>query len=210
MINVLVADDHAIVRKGLIQIISNTLDIKVTAEAESGEAVFDHVRNGSFHAVVLDMNLGDVSGLEVLKSIKAEYPELPILVLSIYPEEQYAVRVLRAGASGYLNKDSAPELLVKAIRRVADGRSYVSPAVAEQLLDRLDAGVEGPLHKRLSDREFQVLQMIASGKTVTEIADTLALSVKTISTYRSRLLDKMSLKNNAELTHYAIKNELVM
>lgn len=210
MINVLVADDHAIVRKGLIQIISNTLDIKVTAEAASGAAVFDHVRSASFDAVILDMNLGDVSGLEVLKSIKAEYPDLPVLVLSIYPENQYAVRVLRAGASGYLNKDSAPELLVKAIRRVADGRSYVSPAVAEELLDRLDADVEGPLHKRLSDREFQVMQMIASGKTVTEIADLLALSVKTISTYRSRVLDKMSLRNNAELTHYAIKNELVM
>ena len=210
MINVLVADDHAIVRKGLIQIISDTLDIKVTAEADSGEAVFDHVRNARFDAVVLDMNLGDVSGLEVLKSVKAEYPDLPILVLSVYPENQYAVRVLRAGASGYLNKDSAPELLVKAIRRVAQGRRYVSPAVAEELLEQLDADVQGPLHKRLSDREFQVLQMIASGKTVTEIADILALSVKTISTYRSRVLDKMSLKNNAELTHYAIKNELVM
>lgn len=210
MINVLVADDHAIVRKGLIQIISNTLDIKVIAEAESGAAVFAQVRSRSFDAVVLDMNLGDVSGLEVLKNIKAEYPDLPVLVLSIYPENQYAVRVLRAGASGYLNKDSAPELLVKAIRRVADGRSYVSPAVAEELLDRLDADVEGPLHKRLSDREFQVLQMIASGKTVTEVADMLALSVKTISTYRSRVLTKMNLKNNAELTHYAIKNELVM
>ncbi|GAB5520500.1 MAG: response regulator transcription factor [Rhodothermales bacterium] len=210
MINVLVADDHAIVRKGLIQIISDTLDIKVTAEADSGEAVFDQVRSNTFDTVVLDMNLGDVSGLEVLKSVKAEYPDLPILVLSVYPENQYAVRVLRAGASGYLNKDSAPELLVKAIRRVAQGRRYVSPAVAEELLEQLDADVQGPLHKRLSDREFQVLQMIASGKTVTEIADILALSVKTVSTYRSRVLDKMNLKNNAELTHYAIKNELVM
>ena len=209
MINVLVADDHAVVRKGLVQIISETMDMKVVAEAGTADEVFTEVRSRELDAVVLDLNLGDASGLEVLKNVKAEFEDLPILILSVHPENQYAVRTLRAGASGYLNKDSAPEQLVKAIRRVAEGRRYVSPEVAEELLFQLDADAEGPLHERLSDREFQVMRLLASGKTVSEIADMLALSVKTVSTYRSRVLDKMNMKNNAELTHYAIKNELV-
>ena len=183
--------------------------MEVVAEAGTASEVFDQVRSHDVDVLVLDLNMGASSGLEVLKNLKAEKEELPILILSVHPENQYAVRTLRAGASGYLNKDSAPELLVKAIRRVAEGRRYVSPEVAEELLYQLDSDVEGPPHKRLSDREFQVLRLLASGKTVSEIAEMLSLSVKTVSTYRSRVLEKMNMKNNAELTHYAIKNELV-
>ncbi len=210
MIRVLVADDHAIVRKGLVQIIADTMDIEVAAEASNADEVFQFVRSDKFDVVVLDLNLGDTSGLEVLKNIKAEYPDLPILMLSVYPENQFAVRTLRAGASGYLNKDSAPEQLVSAIRRVSQNKRYVSPAVAEELLFHLDSDNEGPLHELLSDREFQVMRLIASGNTVSEIAETLSLSVKTISTYRSRVLEKMNMKSNAELTHYAIKNDLIL
>lgn len=210
MIRVLVADDHAVVRKGLVQIMSDMIDIQVAAEAGSAEEVYDLVRSGSFDVVVLDLNLGDASGLEVLKTVRSEFPDLPVLILSVHPEEQYAVRMLRADASGYLNKDSAPKQLVKAIRRVAEGRRYVSPAVAETLVDRLDGDPDGPIHSSLSDREFQVLRLLASGKTVSEIADMLSLSVKTVSTYRGRVLEKMQMKNNAELTHYAIKNDLVV
>ncbi len=209
MIRVLIADDHAIVRKGLVQIISQTLDIQVTAEAESAHEIFSNVRSQPFDVVVLDLNLGADSGIEVLKSLKAEFSGLPVLILSMHPEQQFAVRTLRAGASGYLNKDSAPDELVKAIRRLAEGRRYVSADVAEELVAELNEDSDGPLHARLSDREFEVLCHIASGKTVSEIADMLALSVKTIGTYRSRVLDKMNMRNNAELTHYAIKNDLV-
>lgn len=210
MIKVLVADDHAVVRKGLAQIISETMDMEVTAEAGTSAEVFEHIRGGSFDVVVLDLNMGDQSGLEVLKNIKAEYPDLPILILSVYPENQFAIRTLRAGASGYLNKDSAPEQLVKAVRRVAEGKRYVSPAVAEELLFQLDTESDGPRHESLSDREFQVLRMLSSGSTVSEIAENLNLSVKTISTYRSRVMEKMNMKSNAELTHYAIKNDLIL
>ena len=210
MIRVLVADDHAIVRKGLVQIVSDTMDMQVAAEASTAQEVFDHVRSEDFDVVVLDLNFGDASGLDVLKNLRAEFEDLPVLILSVNPENLYAVRVLRAGAAGSLSKESAPDQLVKAVRQVAQGRRYVSPAVAEELLNELDADEAGPPHKRLSDREFQVMRLLASGKTVSEIAEMLSLSVKTVSTYRSRLLDKMNLKNNAELTHYAIKNELIM
>ena len=210
MIRVLIADDHAIVRKGLVQIVSETMDMKVLAEAENASEVFDAVRDQDLDAVILDLNLGESSGLEILKQVKIEFPELPVLILSVYPENQFAIRTLKAGASGYLNKDSAPEQLVEAIRRVVDGKKYVSQVVAEELLYQLDTENDGPRHESLSDREFQVLRMLASGKTVSEIADSLALSVKTISTYRSRLLEKMNMNSNAELTHYAIKNNLVL
>lgn len=209
MIKVLVADDHAIVRKGLVQIISDTLDIQVTAEASSAEEVFAHIRTSEFDLAVLDLDLGDDSGLEVLRALATETPDLPVLILSVHPEEQYAVRLLQAGASGYLSKDSAPDRLVKAIRRIAGGRRYVSPAVAEDLLDALESNTSGPAHERLSEREFQVLRHIASGRTVSEIAEILSLSVKTISTYRTRVLDKLRLSNNAELTRYALEHDLV-
>ena len=209
-IRVLIADDHAIVRRGLIQIISDTMDIEVAGEASSASEVFELLRSLTFDVVILDLNLGETSGLEVLKTVKAEFPDLPVLMLSVYPESQFAVRTLRAGSSGYLNKDSAPEQLVKAIRRVAQNKRYVSAAVAEELLFHLEADNDGPPHELLSDREFQVLRFIASGNTVSEIAENLSLSVKTVSTYRSRLLEKMDMKTNAELTHYAIKNDLVL
>ncbi|MEZ4699411.1 MAG: response regulator transcription factor [Rhodothermales bacterium] len=210
MIRVLVADDHAVVRRGLVQIISETMDIQVTDQAGSADEVFTLVRSKAYDVLVLDLNLGEASGLEVLKQIKAELSNLPVLILSVYPENQFAVRTLRAGAAGYLNKDSAPEQLVQAIRRVSENKRYVSPAVAEELLFQLDSDTDGPLHETLSDREFQVMRQLASGKTVSEIAESLALSVKTVSTYRSRVLEKMNMKSNAELTHYAIKNDLIL
>lgn len=216
MIRVLVADDHAIVRQGLKQILSDTADITVNGEAANGVEAMRLLRSCgckrkqdecSFDVVLLDISMPGRNGIDVLNQIKDEMPWLPVLVLSMYPEDQYAVRLLKAGAAGYLNKESAPEMLVEVIRKVASGKRYVSPAVAEILAEQL--GGNGPQHAGLSDREFHILLQIASGKTVSEIAVELSLSVKTVSTYRTRLLEKMQMKNNAELTHYAIKNQLV-
>ena len=213
MIRVLIADDHAIVRQGLKQIIAETDDMVVAGEAASGMEVMQLIRSCRENAVCrLDVVLLDISmpgrgGVEILNQIKTEMPKLPVLVLSMYPEDQYALRLLKAGAAGYLTKESAPELLVAAIRKVALGRKFITPAVAELLAERLDGG--GPQHAELSDREYQILLQIGSGKSVSEIAKALSLSVKTVSTYRIRLLEKMHMKNNAELTHYAIKNQLV-
>ena len=295
MINVVIADDHAVVRRGLMQIITETPDIAVTAEASNGDELLREIRRhpcdvvvswyrqftkrtssfkremllhemtrpidretvriekrdvkrefeflgearvpghltsdlwvweaadgrdyavigswggpgNAYFYVVMDLNMPGRSGLETLKHLHAESPKLPVLILSMHDEDQYAVRVLRAGASGYLTKESAAERLVEAIRRVAKGGKFMSPAVAESLLSRLDTGAEGPPHEALSDREFQVLRLLASGKTATEISEMLSLSVKTISTYRARVLEKMNMKSNAELTHYAIKNNLI-
>lgn len=209
MIRVLVADDHAIVRKGLGQIISETSDLEVADEAANGAEVISLVMDGHYDAVVLDINMPGMDGLDALKQLQSVKPDVPVLVLSMHAEDEYALRVLKAGASGYLNKESAPEELVAAIRKISSGGKYMSSEVAESLLSHLNAGGKGPLHANLSDREFQVLCLLSSGKTVSQIAEQLSLSVKTISTYRARLLDKMQMKNNAELTHYAIKNNLV-
>ena len=209
MILVLIADDHAILRQGLRQILADEEDMTVVGEAANGIEVMQMIRSDyRFDVVLLDIAMPGRSGIEVLKQIKDEKPNLPVLVLSMHPEDQYAVRLLKAGAAGYLTKESAPELLVQAIRKVAAGKKYISPSVAELLADRLDSG-NGPQHASLSDREFHILLQIAAGKTVSEIAEALSLSVKTVSTYRARVLDKMQMKNNAELTHYAIKNRLV-
>jgi len=208
MIKILIGDDHAIVRRGLKQIVEESHDM-IVDEAKNGQEVLEKTRKNRYDILVLDISLPDKSGLDVLKHLKNTKPDLPILVLSIHPEEQYAVRVLRAGASGYLSKDSAPDELAAAIRRVSQGRKYVSASLAEKLAINLDKSTETPIHETLSDREFQVMCMIASGKTVTQIAEKLFLSVKTISTYRSRILEKMQMQNNAEITHYAIKNGLV-
>jgi DNA-binding NarL/FixJ family response regulator len=209
MIEILIADDHAVVRKGLVQIVSETLDIKVAAEASNGEEALDLVREHDLDVVVLDLNMPGPTGLDVLKQLNAEYPDMPVLILSVHPEDQYALRVLRAGAAGYLTKDSAPNKLVEAIRKVADGGKYLSSAVAEQLLFQIDADADQPLHATLSDREFQVMRFLAEGMSVTEIAEKLSLGVKTISTYRARLLDKMQMSSNAELARYALENDLI-
>ncbi|HZS12364.1 MAG TPA: response regulator transcription factor [Nitrospirales bacterium] len=208
IVKVLVADDHAVVREGLKQIISETSDIVVAGEARTGQEVLDMVRSVDLDLVLLDIAMPGRSGLDTLTHIKRERPSLPVLILSIHPEDQYAVRVLKAGASGYLTKDSAPDQLVAAIRKVMTGGKFISTTLAERLAFELGVETDKPMHELLSDREYEVLCMIAMGKTVKEIADKLSLSVKTISTYRARVLEKMRMKNNAELTHYVIREGL--
>ena len=209
MIRALIADDHAVVRQGLIQILGNIPEITVAGEAINGQEVLDKVRAESWDVVILDISMPDCSGLDILKQLKSERPKLPVLVLSMHSEDQYAVRALKAGASGYLTKDSAPDELVKAIRKVVSGGRYVGSCLAERLAFEIGADSSKLPHETLSDREFQVLRLIASGKSVTEIAAELYLSSKTVSTYRVRLLKKMNLKTNAELMHYAMQNRLV-
>jgi len=209
MIKILIADDHPVVRKGLKEIIEETPDMVVGGEASNGQEALEKVRKCDFDIVVLDISMPGISGLDILKQLKSEKPELSILVLSMHPEEQYAVRVLRAGASGYLTKERAPDELIAAIRKASKGGKYISSALAEKLAFDLEIDAERPLHETLSDREYEVMCMIASGKTLKEIAEELFLSVKTISTYRSRILEKMRMNSNAKLTHYAIKNGLV-
>ncbi len=208
MIKVLIVDDHPIVRAGLKQILLEASDIIVAGEASNGQEALTQILEKEFHVVLLDISMPGRSGLEVLSQIKSLNSALNILILSTYPEEQYAVRALKSSASGYLTKESLPEELIAAIRKVSNGGKYVSAALAEKLaFDLSDHLAEAP-HETLSDREYQVLCMIASGKTVKTIAEELALSVKTISTYRRRILDKMKMKNNAELTHYVIRQGL--
>lgn len=207
MIKVLVADDHAVVREGLKQIIREN-GMAVTAEATSGQETLEKAREHEWDVLVLDMTMPNLSGLELLKAIKHEYPHRPVLVLSIHPEDQYAVRVLKAGAAGYLMKDSAPAELVGALQKVVSGGKYVAPTLAEKILWDLATSTSQPLHATLSDREFQVLRLMATGKTMTEIAEELSLSVKTVSTYRARLLEKLNLKTNAEAIRYAFQHHL--
>jgi DNA-binding NarL/FixJ family response regulator len=209
MIKILIADDHAIVREGLKQILSESPDLIVIAEASSGQEVLEKISKSDLDLVVLDIAMPGRGGLDILKEIKTQRPRLPVLMLSMYPEEQYAIRVLKSGASGYLTKESAPSELVMAIRQISQGKKYISPSLAEKLAIDLEINPDKMPHEILSDREYQVMCMIASGKTLKEIADGLSLSIKTISTYRSRILEKMNMKTNAELTHYAIKNNLV-
>jgi DNA-binding NarL/FixJ family response regulator len=208
-VRVLIADDHTIVREGLKQILAETPDIHVVDEARNGQEILDKVRKDVCDVVLLDISMPGRSGLDVLKQLKTEHPKLSVLILSMYSEEQYAIRALRAGAAGYMTKESAPDELIKAIRTVSNGKKYISPSVAEKLAFSLETDDSRPLHETLSDREFHVLCRIASGKTIKEISDELALSIKTVSTYRSRILEKMHMKNNAELTHYALQNKLV-
>jgi DNA-binding NarL/FixJ family response regulator len=206
---VLVADDHAVVREGLKRILTQDRSIEVVAEAGDGTAALARAQEVSLDVVVLDMSMPGRGGLETLQELKRQWPQIGVLVLSMHPEDQYAMRVLREGADGYLTKDSAAEELIGALRKIHDGGKYVSPKLAERLALTVERGFEGPPHERLSTREFQVLVLIAQGRTVTEIGDELHLSVKTISTYRTRILDKMGLRNNAELMHYAIEEGLV-
>jgi DNA-binding NarL/FixJ family response regulator len=208
MVRVVVADDHAVVREGLKRIISENPNMSIAGEASGGNECLDVVRNTPCDVLVLDITMPDKSGLDVLKEIRAEVPRLPVLILSMHAEDQYAVRLLRAGAAGYISKEAAPAKLVEAIRKVVRGGKYVSPVLAERLVFGLADESKLP-HEQLSDREYQVLCMIASGKTVGKIAMELALSVKTISTYRARILEKFEMANNSELTRYAIKAGLV-
>jgi DNA-binding NarL/FixJ family response regulator len=208
-IRVFIADDHAIVREGLKQILAEQRDIVVAGEAENGLDAIKLFRKSRCHVMLLDISMPDRNGIEVLKQIKQERPELAVLMLSMHREDQYAIRALKAGAAGYLTKQSAPKELVTAIRQVAGGQKYVSATLAQALASQVGTDHDAPPHESLSDREFQTLTMIASGKTVSEIARELSLSVKTVSEYRARLLAKMNLKTSAELTHYAIKNQLV-
>lgn len=209
MIRVLIADDHSILRRGLAQIIAETADMQVCGEAENGAQAVKFAREHPVDVVLLDITMPDRNGLDTLKQLKKEKPKLAVLMLSMHPEEIYALRAIKAGASGYLNKASAPALLITAIRQVAGGRRYISPAVAEALAGTIADGADRPAHASLSDREYETMRLIASGKTVSEIAAEMSLSVKTVSVYRTRLLQKMQLKNNSELTHYALKNQLV-
>ncbi len=209
MLKILVADDHTIVREGLKQILGELPDMIVAGEASDGAEALHKLQEEHYDLVLLDIAMPGIGGLDVLKQLKSEKPDLPVLMLSMYPEEQYAIRTLKAGASGYLTKESASDELIAAIRKVCSGGKYVTSSLAEKLALSLDTNSEKPVHERLSDREFQVVHMIASGKTVTEIADALSLSVKTISTNRSRALIKMGMKTNAEITYYFIKHRLV-
>ena len=210
MKKILIADDHAVVRAGLKQIISEVPDMSVAAEAADGREVLRKLRETDFDLVVLDLTMPGISGLDVLKQIKIEFPKLPVLILSIHSERHYAVRVLKAGASGYLTKESAPDELISAIRKVILGRKYVSDSLAEKLAVDLTNGPKKVLHESLSDREYQVMLMIAGGKMVKEIAVELSLSQKTISTYRARVLEKMKMKTNSDLMRYAFQNKLLV
>jgi len=209
MIRIVIADDHEIVRAGLKQIISDDEDMEVLGESNNGENLIELVKKNDYDVVLLDLKMQGISGIDVIKHIKVIKPDLPIIVLSMHAEDQYAVRTIKAGASGYLTKETAAENLVSAVRRVVAGGKYISPTLAETLADSVAGGGTDLPHEKLTDREFQVMCMIASGKTVSEIGSELFLSVKTISTYRQRVLEKMNMKNNSELTHYAIKNNLL-
>lgn len=209
MVRVLVADDHAVVRRGIAQILAETGDLQCAGEASTSEELLRMLEKESWDAVVLDLNMPGRGGLDVLKDIRRRWPHLPVLVLSVHDEKQFAARVLKAGAAGYMNKESAANDLVAALRKIVRGGTYVSAAAAETLLSDLRQVSQDLPHRQLSDREFQVLRMIASGKTVSQIAEEVSLSVKTVSTYRARILEKMRMKTNAQLTRYAIEKNLV-
>jgi len=208
MIRIVIADDHDIVRAGMKQIISDDDDLEVAGEAESGEKLIELVKKNDYDIILVDLKMTGMNGLEVIKHVKLIKPQIPVIVLSMHSEDQYAVRTIKAGASGYLTKETAVESLVGAIKKVVKGGKYISPRLAETLADSIAGGTLNP-HEALTDREFEVLCMLASGKTVSEIAGELFLSVKTISTYRQRMLEKMNMKTNSELTRYAIKNNLL-
>lgn len=208
-IRALIADDHPIVRRGLREMLEEEPDIVVEGEAENAAGVLEQVRRRAWDVLVLDLNLPDRSGIDVLHDLKLARADLPVLILTVASEEQFAVRALRAGAAGYLTKETAPDELVRAVRKVVRGGRYVSAAVAERIALHLDEDTTRPLHEALSHREFEVFRMLASGRTATQAAEALHLSVKTISTYRARVLEKMGLKTNAELTVYAARNGLL-
>jgi len=209
MTRILVADDHQIVRAGLKNLLSEYKEFTVAGEAGSGTDALKMVREADWDVVLLDISMPDMNGIDTLKQIKRSKPDLPVLILTMHPEDHYAINLLRAGANGYVCKECAPEQLVGAIRTVASGRRYVSPALGDQLAGDLSGEGQNALHTELSEREFQVFCKLAAGQAVSEIADELFLSVKTVSTYRSRILEKMGMKTNANITYYAIKHGLI-
>lgn len=209
MHRILIADDHTVVRKGLIQILLEAFPSAQVDEVTDAEDLLKKVFTQTWDVVISDISMPGRSGLEVLQEIRQHYPKLPVLILSVHSEDQYAMRVLKAGAFGYLNKDSAPEQLVAAVNRVMQGKKYITPTIAEKLANSLDQDLNKLSHEYLSDREFEVLKLIAGGCAVSEIANRLSLSVTTISTYRARIMTKMNLKTNAELTLYAIEHKLI-
>ena len=208
-IKILIADDHAIVREGLKQIVAEEQDMIVLGEAENVEKLMKLLEENSFNIIVLDINMPGKSGLDALKDIKQFYPDLPVLILSMYNEDLYGIRALKAGASGYLKKASAPDELVNAIKKIVGGKKYISPVLAEKLADTLTHSKGKALHETLSDREYEIMCSIAIGKSAEEIANDLSLSINTIYSYRNRILEKMSMKSNVELTQYAIQNKLI-
>jgi two-component system invasion response regulator UvrY len=210
MIRIAIIDDHAIVRAGLKQFFSEQVDLTVVAEAANGRDAIDIVRKGQVDVILMDLSMPDQSGVDALAAIKARAPDLPVLILSGFPEEHYATTLLRQGASGYLNKDCDPEEIVKAIRTVYRGRKYITAGVAELLADGLGGGTaDRPAHEQLSEREFQVFLRLAKGETIGHMANSMSLSVKTVSTYRTRVMEKMKLESNSDLTYYALKNGLI-
>jgi DNA-binding NarL/FixJ family response regulator len=209
MIRIAIVDDHAMVRAGLRQFFADQVDFQVVAEASSGRQALDIVRRGGIDVMLMDISMPDQSGIDALAAIKARVPELPVLILSGFAEEHYATAVLRQGASGYLNKDCDPEEIVKAIRTVARGRKYITAGVAERLAEGLSGSGDKPPHERLSEREMQVFLRLAQGETIGHLAESLSLSVKTVSTYRTRVMEKMQLASNSDLTYYALKNGLI-
>jgi two-component system, NarL family, invasion response regulator UvrY len=209
VIKVLIADDHPVVRLGLRQILAESSDVHVGREVGSAQEVMQAVAEERWDIVVLDISLPGGNGIELIGEIRKARPETRVLILTIYPEEQYAVRAIKAGAAGFLNKESAPERLTEALRKIAAGGRYVSAELAETLASLVAGEAQGQPHERLSDREFEILKLLASGKTVSQVADGLSLSVKTISTHRTRILKKMNMATNAELTHYAVRQGLV-
>lgn len=209
MIKILIADDHAIVREGLKQIVAEESDMKVTGEAANASELFELLDKDSWEIVVLDINMPGKSGLEALKEMKIRNIKVPVLILSMFSEEQYGIRAIKAGAAGYLKKVSAPTELVSVIRKIVGGGKYISPTLAEKLADNFDVNNKKALHQNLSDREYQIMCFISLGKSAEEIAEELAISIHTVYSYRNRILEKMHLKSNVELTQYAIQNKLI-
>lgn len=210
MIKILMADDHAIVREGLRQILSDRPEISIFAEASSGDEAYSLIKTGGWNFLLLDISMPGKSTLEIIKHAKLQFPQYPILIMSMYPEDQYAIRMFKAGVDGYLTKDSAPQQLLNAIQKLANGEKYISESLAEQLVSELNPNKQKALHAPLTDREFQVFTALAQGKSLTETAVDMSLSVKTISTYRTRLLKKMQMTKNAEIINYALKHHLIL
>jgi two-component system, NarL family, invasion response regulator UvrY len=207
-IRVIVADDHPILRAGLVSVLNASSDLRVVAEAGNGAEVLRSIREVTFDVLLLDVSMPGKSGLDLMRQIRKDNPRLPILIVSSHPEDQYALRAIKAGASGYVTKMSAPADLVTAVRTVSNGRKFITPALAELLADHIERPDDATPHEGLSDREFQTMKMIAAGHSLTEIADVLCISVKTVSVYRSRLLEKMRMKSNVELTRYVVEHGL--